>query len=82
MERLKELDFNGDKTIEFPEFVWGITAWVGMDPDGDDIDENMFDDENTEANTGDAQSPKHRLSIDNENNPNNQFSNNPTDEQQ
>eukprot|EP00483_Globobulimina_turgida_P000486 UN00486 len=25
-ERLKELDFNGDKTIEFPEFVWGITA--------------------------------------------------------
>merc|ERR1712154_445774 len=29
----KELDFDGDKNIEFSEFVWGITAWVGMDDD-------------------------------------------------
>jgi len=36
MERLKELDFNGDKSIEFPEFVWGLSAWVGMDEDLDD----------------------------------------------
>ncbi|ETO28388.1 hypothetical protein RFI_08743 [Reticulomyxa filosa] len=36
-ERLKELDFNGDKTIEFPEFVYGLCTWVGMD-DGDDDD--------------------------------------------
>ncbi len=33
MERLRELDFNGDKSIEFPEFVWGLSAWVGMDED-------------------------------------------------
>mmetsp|Transcript_29824 Transcript_29824/g.26372 ORF Transcript_29824/g.26372 Transcript_29824/m.26372 type:complete len:287 (+) Transcript_29824:76-936(+) len=72
MERLKELDFNGDKSIEFPEFVWGITAWVGMDPDGDDdIDEDDFDDANTEMNTGDVKSPKHRLSVDDATNPNN-----------
>eukprot|EP00483_Globobulimina_turgida_P001631 UN01633 len=75
-ERLKELDFNGDKSIEFPEFVWGITAWVGMDPDGDDINEDDFDDANTEANTGAVLSPKHRLSVDNGDNPN--YSN-PTD---
>eukprot|EP01084_Bolivina_argentea_P291520 501026_1 len=35
LERLKELDFNGDNTIEFPEFVWGISSWVGMDVDND-----------------------------------------------
>merc|ERR1712129_610019 len=40
MERLKELDFNGDKEIEFPEFVWGLCAWVGMDEDLED-DEDM-----------------------------------------
>jgi len=76
-ERLKELDFNGDKSIEFPEFVWGITAWVGMDPDGDDLELSMtdFDDENTQKNVGDALSPKHRLSIDGSPNPNN-----PTDD--
>jgi len=43
-ERLRELDFNGDKTIEFPEFVWGISAWVGMD----DSDQN---DDITERNS-------------------------------
>eukprot|EP01084_Bolivina_argentea_P291517 501022_1 len=44
MERLKELDFNGDKSIEFPEFVWGLSAWVGMDED--ETNENYdFDDE-------------------------------------
>ncbi|ETO30623.1 hypothetical protein RFI_06494, partial [Reticulomyxa filosa] len=35
-ERLKELDFNGDKTIEFPEFVYGLCAWVGMSGEDDD----------------------------------------------
>lgn len=40
LERLKELDFNGDATIEFPEFVWGLSAWVGMDEHADsDFDE-------------------------------------------
>eukprot|EP01084_Bolivina_argentea_P259328 437541_1 len=79
MERLKELDFNGDKSIEFPEFVWGITAWVGMDPDADDIDENDFEfDTNTEQNVGTAVSPKQRLSIDNTNNYNKNI--NPTDD--
>lgn len=51
MERLKELDVNGDKAIEFPEFVWGLTAWVGMDPDADDeeqIEDNI--DQNTTQN--------------------------------
>ncbi len=31
LERLKELDFNGDKSIEFPEFLYGLCAWVGLD---------------------------------------------------
>merc|ERR1712228_424733 len=58
-QRFKELDFDGDKNIEFPEFVWGITAWVGMDDD-DALDIDNFEDEdvNTEAN---------RVSIDNTN---------------
>eukprot|EP01083_Nonionella_stella_P014839 41547_1 len=77
VERLKELDFNGDKTIEFPEFVWGITAWVGMDPDDEDVDEDVFDDVNTELNKHNVLSPKHRLSVDNNENPN--YSN-PTDD--
>merc|ERR1711971_320812 len=42
MERLKELDFNGDKEIEFPEFVWGLCAWVGMD---EDLEEENYDDD-------------------------------------
>eukprot|EP01083_Nonionella_stella_P017469 48887_1 len=79
MERLKELDFDGDNTIEFPEFVWGITAWVGMDPDAeDDVNVSDFEDANTLVNTGDVLSPKHRLSVDNQNNPNNANAN-PTD---
>ena len=84
MERLKELDFNGDKTIEFPEFVWGITAWVGMDPDGDDINEDDFEfDSNTQQNVGTAVSPKQRLSIDNNMyNDNNNNNINPTDDPQ
>merc|ERR1712228_294162 len=59
-QRFKELDFDGDKNIEFPEFVWGITAWVGMDDD-DALDIDNFEDEdvNTEAN---------RVSIDNSTN--------------
>merc|ERR1712154_250960 len=48
-QRFKELDFDGDKAIEFPEFVWGITAWVGMDDD-DNFDEYGDEDANTEAN--------------------------------
>ena len=48
-ERFKELDFDGDKTIEFPEFVWGIAAWVGMDED-DSFDNFDDEDVNTEAN--------------------------------
>lgn len=32
-ERLKDLDFNGDDYILFPEFVWGLSAWVNMDED-------------------------------------------------
>jgi len=47
MERLRELDFNGDKAIEFPEFVWGLSAWVGMDEDLDE-DEEYDEDEDGE----------------------------------
>jgi len=35
-ERLKELDFNGDKTIQFSEFVYGLCAWVGMSGNDDE----------------------------------------------
>merc|ERR1719495_1067901 len=48
MERLKELDFNGDKEIEFPEFVYGLCAWVGMDEEADEdmkIDDYKLDSE-------------------------------------
>jgi len=50
MERLRELDFNGDKAIEFPEFVWGLSAWVGMDEelDEDESIQNMDDIEDGE----------------------------------
>jgi len=49
MERLRELDFNGDKAIEFPEFVWGLSAWVGMDEDLDE-DEEYEEEEGEEMN--------------------------------
>jgi len=39
IERLRELDFHGSKAITFPEFVYGMCAWVGMsDDDTDDFD--------------------------------------------
>jgi Ca2+-binding EF-hand superfamily protein len=61
--RLNELDFNGDRAIEFPEFVWGIIAWVGMDSDGDD-DSEYFVDANTTKNANYAPTPQQRLSAD------------------
>jgi len=64
-ERLKELDFNEDKDISFPEFVYGITAWVGMDPDEDGYIVDTTGDENARLNVGDAQTPRHRLSQEN-----------------
>eukprot|EP00490_Sorites_sp_Unknown_P029782 CAMPEP_0114661296 /NCGR_PEP_ID=MMETSP0191-20121206/22165_1 /TAXON_ID=126664 /ORGANISM="Sorites sp." /LENGTH=77 /DNA_ID=CAMNT_0001893295 /DNA_START=651 /DNA_END=887 /DNA_ORIENTATION=+ len=44
-QRLGELDFNGDKDVEFPEFVWGLSAWVGIfeDDDDDDIESDLRD---------------------------------------
>jgi len=64
-ERLKELDFNEDQEIEFPEFVYGITAWVGMDPDEDGYILDDTGDQNALLNRGDAETPKKRLSHDN-----------------
>jgi len=32
-ERFAELDFDGDGTIKFPEFMFGFFSWVGMDED-------------------------------------------------
>jgi len=63
--RLKELDFNEDDDISFPEFVYGITAWVGMDPDEDGYIVDTTGDENALLNVGDAQTPRHRLSQEN-----------------
>ena len=63
-ERLKELDFNKDQEIEFPEFVYGITAWVGMDPDEDGYIADTTGDQNAMLNMGDAPTPRHRLSQD------------------
>lgn len=62
------MDFNGDQAIEFPEFVWGLTSWVGIDADGAD-DEYGIDD-NTTKNANNALPPRVRLSIDGTNNPN------------
>jgi len=41
-ERLRELGFNGSKEIEFPDFVYGISAWVGMDDDDDNASDQNF----------------------------------------
>lgn len=88
--RFEELDFNKDKNIEFPEFVYGITVWVGMDEDGDDTDfaDELEEDENAAENAGGTETPQHRLSLDTDENPNKDDSgyaaaataNNPTDE--
>jgi Ca2+-binding EF-hand superfamily protein len=37
--RLKELDINGDKSIEFPEFIFGMCSWVGMEDDDESEDD-------------------------------------------
>lgn len=67
LERLKELDFNGDKTVEFPEFVWGISAWVGMD-EADEADEtDVQSDMNIQKNaehTADIQAINKQLTQD------------------
>ena len=65
-ERLKELDFNEDQEIEFPEFVYGITAWVGMDPDEAGYIADTTGDTNALLNVGDAETPRARLSGDNQ----------------
>ena len=33
------MDINGDKEIEFPEFIFGMCAWVGMEDDDDEADD-------------------------------------------
>jgi len=38
--RMKELDFNNDKEIDFPEFIFGIVAWVGYDDDDDESEQH------------------------------------------
>jgi len=87
--RFEELDFNKDKNIEFPEFVYGITVWVGMDEDGDDdFADELEEDENAAENAGGTETPQHRLSLDTDENPNKDDSgyaaaataSNPTDE--
>ncbi len=43
MERVRGLDFNGDKSIDFPAFVWALSAWVGPDEDlGDEEVSNLL----------------------------------------
>lgn len=34
--RFKELDFDGNGDVNFPEFLYGFAAWVGMDEDDND----------------------------------------------
>jgi len=71
--RFDELDFNKDKNIEFPEFVYGITVWVGMDENGDmdeDFADELEEDENAAENAGGTSTPQHRLSLDTDQNPN------------
>lgn len=50
--RFKELDFNGDGNIEFPEFFFGFTKWVmGEDEDEEEDDEQeRIMEENTRRN--------------------------------
>lgn len=35
-DRMRELDFNDDKSIQLHEFIYGFSAWVGCDEDGDE----------------------------------------------
>lgn len=52
--RFKELDIDGDGKVSFPEFVYGLAHWVGMDDDDDDDS----DEENTaDAHAENAESP-------------------------
>jgi Ca2+-binding EF-hand superfamily protein len=37
--RFKELDFNGDGDVSFPEFLYGFAQWVGFGDDGDEEDD-------------------------------------------
>jgi len=45
--RFKELDFNSDGSVSFPEFLYGITKWVGF----------MDDEEAEEEDSGPKQPP-------------------------
>lgn len=37
--RFKELDFDGDKDIRFPEFLYGFATWVGYDDEEEEEEE-------------------------------------------
>lgn len=49
--RFKELDFNDSGDIDFPEFIYGFTSWVGMTGEEEDDDDEEQQDQATEANT-------------------------------
>ena len=48
--RFKELDFNGDRRIELPEFVYGFANWVGVTEDADDDVDDPETVNNTSSN--------------------------------
>lgn len=47
-ERFKELDLNHDNEIEFKEFLWGITHWIGIV--SSEEDENSYNAEGVNGN--------------------------------
>lgn len=50
MIRFRELDFNGDGSVTFSEFLFGFAQWVGFEENDDDIDEEKKE-ETTELDT-------------------------------
>ena len=53
--RMKELDFNGDNDISLPEFIYGISSWVGMD---DDVEEHVDEEEELALDLADSNTQK------------------------
>lgn len=59
-QRFAELDFNSDKSIEFPEFLFCIYSWVGFDDEENNLSLDNID--NTIQTTDSTKQPSRQLS--------------------
>ena len=64
--------------MEFPEFVWGLSAWVGMDEADDTEEADLQSDVNLQSNASHEQTDIEAINKQLTQEQNNDINNNPT----